>query len=93
MKLDVSTALTSLKKPFPVAFCSRQLVRATCSNAGNGSTVVLSSSGPCAGDGRGTLLEEKTTLTHIRARESKAKLILNRAVVSLTQILRKSEVF
>lgn len=52
--------------------------------------MVLSSSGPCAGDGRETLLEEKTTLTHIRVRESKPELILNRAVVSWTETLEKS---
>lgn len=46
MKLDVSTALKSRseKNAFSGAFCCCQLVWATCCNAGNGATLLLSSS-------------------------------------------------
>lgn len=46
MKLDVSTALKSQseKNAFSGAFCCCQLVWATCCNAGNGATLLLSSS-------------------------------------------------
>lgn len=64
------------KRAFPVAFCSRQLVRETCSNAGNGATEVLSSSDPVSR--REDRLPQPTPLTqsvtHIRAKPSIAEL-------------------